>query len=83
MCPSGATCLPADCCFSDLALYKSGIVVKQQSLTRSIVEQVETLSASEVNELVGKWYITNVQAVLIDQSTAASNFYEISAKMNK
>jgi hypothetical protein len=22
MCPSGATCLPADCCFSELALYK-------------------------------------------------------------
>ena len=23
MCPSGATCLPADCCFSELAIYKS------------------------------------------------------------
>jgi len=23
MCPSGATCLPADCCFSELALYKN------------------------------------------------------------
>jgi hypothetical protein len=23
MCPSGATCLPADCCFSELALWKS------------------------------------------------------------
>ena len=23
MCPNGATCLPADCCFSELALYKS------------------------------------------------------------
>ena len=23
MCPSGATCLPADCCFSELELYKS------------------------------------------------------------
>ena len=23
ICPSGATCLPADCCFSVLALYKS------------------------------------------------------------
>jgi hypothetical protein len=23
MCPSGATCLPTDCCFSELALYKS------------------------------------------------------------
>jgi len=23
MCPSGATCLSADCCFSELALYKS------------------------------------------------------------
>ena len=22
-CPSGATCLPADCCFSDVALLKS------------------------------------------------------------
>ena len=23
MCPSGATCLSCDCCFSDIALYKS------------------------------------------------------------
>ena len=23
MCPSGATCLPADCCFSELTIYKS------------------------------------------------------------
>jgi hypothetical protein len=23
MCPNGTTCLPTDCCFSDLALYKS------------------------------------------------------------
>ena len=23
MCPSGATCLSADCCYSELALYKS------------------------------------------------------------
>jgi hypothetical protein len=23
MCPSGATCLPAECCFSELALKKS------------------------------------------------------------
>jgi hypothetical protein len=23
MCPSGATCLPVDCCFSELAIYKS------------------------------------------------------------
>ena len=23
MCPSGATCLPADCCFNELALWKS------------------------------------------------------------
>jgi len=23
MCPSGATCLPVDCCFSELALWKS------------------------------------------------------------
>jgi hypothetical protein len=23
MCPSGATCLPSDCCFSELVLYKS------------------------------------------------------------
>jgi hypothetical protein len=22
MCPSGATCLPVDCCFSELTLYK-------------------------------------------------------------
>ena len=26
MCPSGATCIPADCCFSELALQKSNSV---------------------------------------------------------
>ena len=60
-----------------------GIVAKQQSLTLFLVEQVETLSASEENELMGKLYITNAQEVVIDQSTAASNYYETNAKMNK
>ena len=60
-----------------------GIVVKQQSLTRSVVEHVETLSASEVNQLIGKLYITNAQEVVIDQSTAASNYCEINATMNE
>ena len=60
-----------------------GIVAKQQSLTRFLVEQVETLSAFEVNELMGKLYINNAREVVIDQSTAASNYYEITAKMNK
>jgi len=27
MCPSGATCLSVDCCFSDLALYKVNLIV--------------------------------------------------------
>jgi hypothetical protein len=29
---------------------------------------------------MGKWYITNAQTILFDQSTAASNYYEINAK---
>ena len=60
-----------------------GIVAKQQSLTRFLIEQVETLSTFEVNELMGKLYIANAQEVVIDQSTATSNYYEINAKMNK
>ena len=45
--------------------------------------QVETLCASDVNDLMGKRYITNAQTIVIDQSTTASNYHEINAKMNK
>ena len=30
MCPSGATCLPADCCFSELALLKTQLSLMER-----------------------------------------------------
>jgi hypothetical protein len=35
MCPSGATCLCADCCFSELALYKKKNPTKRVGLVQN------------------------------------------------
>ena len=61
MCPSGATCLPADCCFSELALLKSNSAcLSRTKRTSSSSHWKLTCSRHDIAEKLLNWCLTTI-----------------------
>jgi hypothetical protein len=74
MCPSGATCLPADCCFSELALLKYNSACWSRTKRNSSSAELYFNSASSLKQQSAGRHVAPLGHIILSQSQPALLF---------